>query len=119
VPVHFLFPVWDPAVDRDDSRTDVASAVLRMQLPLEPRLRRLQRLGATAVGGVPRLPADAAGEGLRGLAASLGWLGLAAFLLAALVATSALVAAGVLYLLGWLLDAVLVTAPGWIGRHLP
>jgi Zn-dependent protease with chaperone function len=119
VPVHFLFPVWDPAVDRDDSRTDVASAVLGMQLPLEPRLLRLQRLGATAGGGVPGLPADAAGEGLRGLAAALGWLALAALLLAALLATSALVAAGVLYLLGWLLDAVLVTAPGWIGRHLP
>jgi len=68
---------------------------------------------------VPGLPADAAGVGVREFAAALGWLGLAALLLAALLATSALAAAGVLYLLGWLLDAVLVTAPGWIGRHLP
>jgi hypothetical protein len=39
--------------------------------------------------------------------------------LAALLAASALGAAGVLYLIGWLLDAVLVTAPAWIGRRLP
>jgi hypothetical protein len=57
--------------------------------------------------------------GVRELAAALGWLGLAALLLAVLLATSLLAAAGVPYLLGWLLDAVLVAAPGWIGRHLP
>jgi hypothetical protein len=44
--------------------------------------------------------------------AALGWLGVAALLLAVLLATSALTAAGVLYLLGWLLDAVLGMLPG-------
>jgi hypothetical protein len=56
---------------------------------------------------------------LREFAAALGWTGVAALFLAALLARSALGAAGVLYLIGWLLDAVLVTALGWIGRHLP
>jgi len=37
-------------------------------------------------------------------------------LLAVLLATSALAAAGVLYLLGWLLGLVLVTLPGWLAR---
>jgi Zn-dependent protease with chaperone function len=114
VHVHFLFPVWDPLVDRDESRTDVASVLLRMQLALEPRLRRLERLGAAAGGAVPAPPPGAADEGLRGLAASLGWLAVAALLLAALLALSALVAAGVLYLLGWLLDLVLVRLPALV-----
>jgi Zn-dependent protease with chaperone function len=114
VPVHFLFPVWDPAVDRDHSRTDVASVLLRMQLPLEPRLRRLTRLGAPAGGAVPEVPGGAAGEGLRDLAAALGWLAVAALLLAALLVLSALAAAGVLYLLGWLLDLVLVRLPSLV-----
>ena len=50
VEVHFLFPVWDPAVDLDQTRQDVTSAVMHLQLPLEPRLRRLERLGARADG---------------------------------------------------------------------
>ena len=114
VPVHFLFPVWDPAVDQDNSRTDVTSAVLRMQLPLDPRLRRLERLGA-AGGGQP-LPAGSAGVSLREIAEAAGWLGIAALLLAALLAASALGAAGLLYALGWLLDLLLETVPGWIAR---
>jgi Zn-dependent protease with chaperone function len=118
-PLHFLFPVWDPAVDRDHSRVDVTSVLYHMQLPLEPRLRRLERLGATAGGPVPDLPEAAAPYGLRDIAAAAGWLSLGALLLAFLLALSVLTAAGVLYLLGWLLDGVLVTLPGWVGRHLP
>jgi hypothetical protein len=114
VPVHFLFPVWDPAVDQDNSRTDVTSAVLRMQLPLDPRLRRLERLGA-AGGGQP-LPAGSAGVSLREIAEAAGWLGVAALLLAALLAASALGAAGLLYALGWVLDLLLERVPGWIAR---
>ena len=106
VHVHFLFPVWDPAVDRDESRTDVASVLLGMQLPLEPRLRRLERLGAAAGGAAPDAAACTPGEGLPGPAVAVGWLVAAALLLGALLALSALAAAGVLYLLGWLLDAL-------------
>ena len=51
VEVHFLFPVWDPEVDlADQSRQDVTSVLMHLQLPLEPRLRRLERLGARADG---------------------------------------------------------------------
>jgi hypothetical protein len=107
VHVHFLFPVWDPAVDRDNTRPEVTSVLIRMHLRLEPRLRRLERLGAAAGGAIPDLPAEAAAEGIRDIAASLGWMALAALLLTALLATSVLAAGGVLYLLGWLLDAVL------------
>ena len=56
VAVHFLFPVWDPDVDQDHSRPDVTSLLLHMQLPLEPRLRRLERLGASAGGRPLRAP---------------------------------------------------------------
>ena len=118
VPVHFLFPVWDPAVDRDHSRTDVTSGLIRMQLRLEPRLQRLERLGAATRGVGPELPVETARESPRELAASVGWICVGALLLAALLATSALVAGGALYLLGWLLDAVLVTLPGWVARQL-
>ena len=104
--VHFLFPVWDPAVDNDHSRTDVTSVVLHLQLPLEPRLRHLQRLGADAMAAAAGLPAGAAAYGARDIAAAVGWLSVAAGLLAALLALSVLAAAGVLYLLGWLLDVV-------------
>lgn len=117
VTVHFLFPVWDPGVDRDYTRTDVASVLLRMQLPLEPRLRRLQRLGASAERR-PTGSTEAAGIALREFAAALGWLALAALLLGGVLAASAFAAAAVLYGLGWLLHALLIAAPRWIADSI-
>ncbi len=114
VHVHFLFPVWDPAVDRDETRTDVTAALLGMQLDLEPRLRRLERLGAAAGGPVPGAPMPK--EGLREIASGVGMLAVAALLLAGLLATSAAAAGGFLYLLGWVFDLVFVTLPGWLAR---
>jgi hypothetical protein len=114
VAVHFLFPVWDPTVDQDDSRTDVASALLHMQLPLEPRLRRLQRLGASAERPAGWTPAE--GTTWRDLAAALGWLGVGALFLGGVLVASVLASAAVLYVLGWLLHAALVAVPRWIGR---
>ena len=102
LPVHFLFPVWDPLVDRDQSRTDVTSVLLRMQLPLEPRLLRLERLGAM-VGAPAPIPAGGPDVGLPGIAASIGWTIVAALLLISLLLVSGLLGAGVLYLAGWLL----------------
>ena len=76
VAVHFLFPVWDPEVDRDNTRADVTSGLLHMQLPLEPRLRRLERLGASAGGaraGEAGSGVDVAGDrGGRGVAGGRG-----------------------------------------------
>ena len=118
VPVHFLFPVWDPAVDQDNKRTDVTSVLIRMQLRLEPRLRRLERLGASVRRDAAALPEGAAGETLRELAASAGWICVGALLLAALLVVSALSAGGALYAIGWLLDVVLERVPGWIARQL-
>jgi Zn-dependent protease with chaperone function len=116
VAVNFLFPVWDPAVDRDETRTDVASALLRMQLPLDPRLHRLQRLGATT-GPLPaELTSEPAKPKLRDLVEILGWLGVASLLLAGLLAVSALAAAAVLSLLGWLLHLLFVALPHWVVR---
>jgi hypothetical protein len=116
VAVHFLFPVWDPAVDLDQTRTDVASALLRMQLPLEPRLQRLQRLGATAEPGQTGSTAEGVKSRLWEVAEILTWLGLAGLFLGGLVVVSALAAALVLYLLGWLLHLLLVTTPRWVAR---
>ena len=105
VPVHFLFPVWDPLLDRDETRTDVTSVLLRMQLPLEPRLRRLERLGAhAAVAATATSPTG--DDGLPGVAASIGWIAAAAVLLGVLLLVSALLGAGVLYAIGWLLGAL-------------
>lgn len=47
VAVHFLFPVWDPAVYHGQTQPDVTNVLMHMQLPFEPRLRRLERLGAS------------------------------------------------------------------------
>jgi Zn-dependent protease with chaperone function len=116
VAVHFLFPVWDPAVDRDDTRTDLASALLRMQLPLEPRLRRLQRLGARTEPRQAASTTEGEESKLREVAEALGWLGVAVLFLGGLLAASAVAAAAVLYLLGWLLHLLLVTTPRWIAR---
>jgi Zn-dependent protease with chaperone function len=110
--VHFLFPVWDPAVDRDQTRSDVTTVLLHMHLPLDPRLRRLERLGATA-GGAPLETPDP-GLTWREIAAGAGWLGVGAMVLGGVVALSAVGAAAVLYSLGWLLDKVLVAFPHWI-----
>ena len=118
VPVHFLFPVWHPDVDRDHTRTDVTSVILRMQLRLEPRLRRLERLGATADAPGPELPAGTAAENLRDLAGSFGWLCVGAVWLAGMMLLSGLGAAGALYALGWVLNLVLVEIPGWIVRNV-
>jgi Zn-dependent protease with chaperone function len=111
VPVHFLFPVWDPDVDKDHSRPDVTSLLLHMQLPLEPRLRRLERLGAGPDGA----PLERPDPGLtsREVAAGAGWIGVGVVLLSGVVALSVLGAAGTLYGLGWLLQNVLVALPRW------
>jgi Zn-dependent protease with chaperone function len=112
VAVHFLFPVWDPAVDKDNTRADVTSLLLHMQLPLEPRLRRLERLGAGA-GGEPLETPDP-GLTWREVAAGAGWIGVGVVLLGGVVALSVLGAAAVLYALGWLLHQVLVAFPRWV-----
>jgi Zn-dependent protease with chaperone function len=117
VPVHFLFPVWHPDVDRDDTRTDVTSVILRLQLRLEPRLRRLERLGAAVQPSGTELPAGAAAESLRDLAGSFGWICVGAVWLAVMLLLSVLGAAGALYALGWLLDLVL-EIPAWVGRKV-
>jgi Zn-dependent protease with chaperone function len=114
VAVNFLFPIWDPAVDSDQTRTDVASVLLGMHLPLEARLRRLQRLGARADVVIPA--AARSSSTLRDLPGFLGWLAVATLLVGALLAVNVVVAALLLYLLGWVLDVVLVTVPGWIAR---
>jgi Zn-dependent protease with chaperone function len=113
VPVHFLFPVWDPGVDREHTRTDVTSALFHLQLPLDPRLRRLERLGAGAEHR-PATPGKPAGEAAREIAAAVGWLLVALALLCALLVLSVVAAAGVLYGLGWLLHAGSLT-PGTTG----
>jgi hypothetical protein len=118
LPVHFLFPVWDPAVDQDSTRTDVTSVLLRMQLRLQPRLRRLARLGATVWGDGAPLPEGTEAETLRELAASAGWLVAGALILLALLGLSALSAGGALYGIGWLLELVLERFPGWVVRHV-
>ena len=45
------------------------------------------------------------------------WLSVAVLLLGGVLAVSALAAAGVLYLLGWLLDILLVAIPRWIASR--
>jgi Zn-dependent protease with chaperone function len=112
VAVHWLFPVWDPKVDRDQTRPEVTTGLMHMHLPLEPRLRRLERLGASA-GGKPLKRPDP-GYTRREVAAAAGWLSVGAVTLAGMVALTAIGLAGVLYLLGWLLDRMLVVFPGWV-----
>ena len=115
VAVHFLFPVWDPDVDQDHGRPDVTSLLLHMQLPLEPRLRRLERLGASADGK----PLERPDPGLtwREVVAGAGWIGVGAVLLAGVVALSVVGAAATLYGLGWLLQKALVALPEWVTRR--
>jgi hypothetical protein len=104
--------VWDPGVDRDQTRNEVTTALLHMHLPLEPRLRRLERLGASA-GGSPLKTSDP-GLTWREVAGGAFWLGVGALLLGGIVAVSAVGAGVVLHFLGWLLDRVLVAFPGWV-----
>ena len=113
VEVHFLFPVWDPAVDlADPSRQDVTSMVMHLQLPLEPRLRRLERLGARADDA--SLAISDPGYTWLDVAQAAGWISLGAVLLAGVMALSVVGAAATLYALGWLLHKVLVAFPRWV-----
>lgn len=113
VPVNFLFPVWDPDVDKDQTRTDIGSALLRMHLPLEARLKRLERLGALR-GAEPGSKAPVAwGEELRELGEFVGLLGVVLLLLGALMVFSAVAASALLWLLWWMLSLVFVVIPGW------
>jgi Zn-dependent protease with chaperone function len=100
--VHWLFPVWDPAVDQDQTRSEVTTVLLHMHLPLEPRLRRLERLGASADGG--SLATADPGLTWREVAGGAWWLGVGAVILGGVVVVSAVGAAAVLYFLGWLLS---------------
>ncbi|HUQ16117.1 MAG TPA: hypothetical protein VM094_08675 [Gemmatimonadales bacterium] len=121
VPVNFLFPVWDPGVDKpvweldvDKARTDIGSALLRMHLPVEARLRRLERLGALR-GAAPGSKAPVNWrEELSDLGKFLGWLALVLLLLGALMAYSAAAASALLWLLWWMLNLVFVVIPGWL-----
>jgi Zn-dependent protease with chaperone function len=113
VPVNFLFPVWDPDVDKDQTRTDIASALLRMHLPMDTRLKRLERLGALR-GAAPGSKAPVNwGEEVRELGKFVGWLAVALLLLGALMVFSAVAAAALLWLLWWVLNWVFVAIPGW------
>jgi Zn-dependent protease with chaperone function len=112
VAVHFLFPVWDPEVDRDQTRQDITSVVMHLQLALEPRLRRLERLGAPADGAALAI-ADP-GYTWREVAKGAGWIGVGALLLVGVMALSVVGAAATLYALGWLLHKVLVAFPRWV-----
>jgi hypothetical protein len=94
-------------VDKDHTRPDVTSLLMHMQLPLEPRLRRLQRLGAGADG--KRLKRPDPGYTWRDVAAGAGWIGVGAVLLCGVVALSVVGASATLYGLGWLLQTVLVS----------
>jgi Zn-dependent protease with chaperone function len=105
VAVHFLFPVWDPTVDKDNTRPEVTSLLLHMQLPLGPRLRRLERLGAGSADAPLAIPDP--GLTWREIAAGAGWIACGVVLLGVAVALGVLGAAGVLYGLGWLLHGVL------------
>jgi Zn-dependent protease with chaperone function len=107
VAVHFLFPVWDPDVDKDHRRPDVTSLLMHMQLPLEPRLRRLQRLGAGPSG--KRLKRPDPGYTWWDVAVGTGWIGVGAVLLCGVVALSVVGASATLYGLGWVLQKVLVS----------
>jgi Zn-dependent protease with chaperone function len=115
VPVNFLFPVWDPDVDKDQTRTDIASALLRMHLPMEARLRRLERLGALR-GGASGSTAPASGDGLREFGEFVLLLGAVLLLLAALMVFSAVAASALLLLLWWMLNLVFVVIPAWFMR---
>jgi hypothetical protein len=85
-PVHFLFPIWDPAVDRG------------------------ARAGSHDAEAMP----GSAAITLREFSSALGWLSVAILFLGGVLAVSALAAAAVLYLLGWLLHILLVAIPRWI-----
>jgi Zn-dependent protease with chaperone function len=113
VTVHFLFPIWDSAVDRDQSRKDLGSVLLRMQLPLESRLERLERLGA---GAGLAAPGEPLGNRLKQLGSMLLWLTLAALLLGLLLGLNLVIGAAELYAAGWLLRLLLVGVPHWIAR---
>jgi Zn-dependent protease with chaperone function len=112
VAVHFLFPVWDPAVDQDHGRTDVTSALMHLQLPFESRLRRLQRLGASAERPVGWKPPEE--YSLRDVAGAGGWIGVGGLLLIVVLSLSVVGASAVLYVLGWLLNLLLVRLPHWV-----
>lgn len=114
VPVNFLFPIWDPDVDKDTTRADIGGALLRMHLPVEGRLKRLERLGAFR-GAAPGSKAPVKwGEELRDLGKFLGWLAGTLMLLGALMVFSAVAAAALLWLLWWVLNWVFVVMPGWV-----
>ena len=114
VPVNFLFPIWDPDVDKDQTRNDIGSALLRMHLPLEARLKRRERLGALRGIASGAKPPVNWGEDLRELGQFVGWLAVLLLLLGALMIFSAAAAAALLWLLWWMLNLVFVVIPGWV-----
>jgi Zn-dependent protease with chaperone function len=104
VPVNFLFPIWDPDVDKDHTRTDIGSALLRMHLPVEARLKRLERLGALG-GAAPASKAPVKwGEEVRELGEFVRLAALVLLLLGALMIFSTAAAAALLWLLWWVLN---------------
>jgi hypothetical protein len=52
----------------------------------------------------------------REFASALGWIGVGVLFFAAVLAVTAIGAAAVLYLLGWLLHTLLIAISRWIAR---
>lgn len=97
---------------------DIQYETTPMSPPLVPffeEQRRHRRAGAlsAALVGAPLATADP-GYTWREVAGGTGWVGVGALILGEVVAVSAVGAAAVLYLLGWLLNRMLVALPAWV-----
>ena len=117
IAMNFLFPVWDPAADRDTTRTDAAAGLLGMHLEPTARLERLGALGAALQAGerAPRPPLAArlraALPAWREVAEFVVALAAATLIVAAMIAATVAAASCVLMVLWWVLRQLFVAPP--------
>jgi Zn-dependent protease with chaperone function len=117
-PVNFLFPVWDKDVDKDQTRTDVSAALLRMHLDQEKRLKDAARLGARIVNratddGKQQKP-SAALEILREIPGFVKLLLIVLLLIGGMFAVNLVAVSCAMMAAWWLMKVAFVKVPGWI-----
>ena len=113
-PINFLFPVWDKAVDKDQTRTDISATLLRMHPEQSKRLADVTRLGARITGELPARSKTSLLEVVREVPGFTKMLLTVLLMLSGMIVVNLIAVSCGMMAAWWLMKVVFVKLPGWI-----